>query len=153
MPNVFFNLKTLVSGSADSSDVTPYLKVVPTYAPFTYSGSIVLKDSWEQDLDADGTLTVSNIFPNVYHVQVWTKKIETEFDLLIPSNTSGTVNAVDYIVNNFTGSFQTSNFIRIVSVPSSMDDDGAEGQMAFDSNYSYVYTSGGWKRSPIAQFS
>jgi hypothetical protein len=44
-------------------------------------------------------------------------------------------------------------YLKVVQPPASITDDGQEGAVAFDDDYFYIYSNGGWRRVPIAQFS
>lgn len=53
-----------------------------------------------------------------------------------------------FIRKSFTNQF----VITQEKTPLSTNDDGIYGQMAFDSNYIYIYTSLGWKRASLVTF-
>ncbi len=149
MPDVFFNFADLTSTFL-SEDVTPKVRLVPYYSPLVFSGSIITADFVEQDLNVTSSATFTNIVPNVYHVEVWTKKIETAFDLFITSELTGSINGADYIITNFTGSDAAA--FRLVPVPETTASFGRQGWIALSSDFIYVYdaTLSLWVRTAVS---
>jgi hypothetical protein len=147
MPSLTFNFTDLTSTFL-SQNVSPRVRLIPYYSPLIFSGSIVTADPAEQNLDVTSSATFSGVVPNVYKVEVWTSKIETTFNVLVPTTVSQSLDASDYILEDFTGSSASSAF-RIVPVPETTSSFGKEGWIALAEDYLYVYSGNIWLKTPL----
>jgi hypothetical protein len=147
MPSLTFRITDFTSTGL-SPDVRPKIKLIPFYSPLIYSGSIITADPSEQDLDVTSSATFFGVVPNVYTAEVWTTKIETTFNVLVPTTVSESLDASDYILENFTGSSASSAF-RIVPIPETTASFGKEGWIALAEDYLYVYSGNIWLKTPL----
>lgn len=150
MPSVLFSFKTLANKEL-STDVSPRVTMTPFYSPLSYSSSIYPGDPEEAELDENSSATFTGVIPNVYQVDVFTHKKETTFFILVSNDTSGSVNAADLLLNDWTGSNSGAN-LKLVAEPATTASFGQSGWIAFGSDYVYIYSASDavWKRTAIS---
>lgn len=151
MPSVIFEFNDS-AGKLLAAEVTPRLKLTPYYKPLVSGSKIIPSDPVTVELDENSSATIENIKPNVYTCEVFTNKIESKFDILISNDMTGSVNAADYIINDFSGS-KASNAFYLAPVPETTGSFGKKGWIALAPDYVYVYTGTEWARIPVALWS
>lgn len=119
----------------------------PVYYPVGYSGSIITGDFYSVHPTSTGLATFVNVVPNVYSLEVWTHKKETDFKVVIPNETSGTVSATDYMLSYFTASSPYSCY-KVTATPQTTESVGRTGHISFTTSSVYLHNGSVWSVIP-----
>ena len=92
MTNLIFNLQ-----EADTSKTYGHLYLSPLTSSFSYSGSIVMGDSYVQQI-TQPSFIVYNVIPTSYNVRISTQYTNTRFSIQVPETNGGVLDITTLII-------------------------------------------------------